>query len=506
MSHELRTPLSAVIGYCEMLEEEAEDLGAGAMLDDLRKINGNARHLLSLINDVLDISKIEAGKMEVHAEDFAVETLIDEIADTVQALISKKSNKLILEISPSVGQMHSDVVKVRQCLFNLLSNASKFTENGQITISIERMTIGSQDWLQFRVSDTGIGMTSEQLEKLFQRFSQADSSTTRRFGGTGLGLSITKAFCTLLGGDITVESKPGEGTTFTMRLPADHRVVDPKAGIDEVQLPSDLEAASGHGANLVLVIDDDPSARELLTRFLTREGFAVRTAPDGATGLHLVRTLQPRAVLLDVMMPRMDGWAVLSALKADPNLADIPVIMVTMVREKGLALALGAADYLTKPIEWPRLKAVLDRYRTSTRPGLALVIEDDGNTRLHLRERLEEEGWSVVDAGNKQEAVERLTQNRPELILVDLHMPDLNGFTLIQALRRRSDWKDVPVVAMTARDLTPEECHRLEGLAQQVIHTDGNPEDELASELRKLAALGSGARQTADATLGSDHG
>ncbi len=489
MSHELRTPLSAVIGYCEMLEEEAEDMGVGTMLDDLRKINGNARHLLSLINDVLDISKIEAGKMEIHPEDFAVEPLIDEIADTVQALVTKKSNELILRKGPNLGQMHSDPVKLRQCLFNLLSNASKFTEHGQITLSLDRVAIDGRDWLEFRVSDTGIGMTSEQLAKLFERFTQADTSTTRRFGGTGLGLSITKAFCTMLGGDIAVESQAGKGSTFTMRLPADLSTVTPQEDTDEADASEDDEIASNQDTNLILVIDDDPSARELLTRFLVREGFLVKVAHDGPTGLHLARSLRPRAVLLDVMMPRMDGWAVLSTLKADPDLADIPVIMVTLVREKGLALSLGAADYLTKPVQWPRLKAVLDRYRTSTSPGLALLIEDDEGTRTVLREQLEGEGWSVLDAASRQDAVEQLTQVRPDLILVDLHMPDLNGFTFIQALRRRSDWKDVPVIAMTGRDLTPEECGRLEGLAQQIIHTDSDPQVELASELHKVMAI-----------------
>ncbi len=489
MSHELRTPLSAVIGYCEMLEEEAEDLGVATMLDDLRKINGNARHLLSLINDVLDISKIEAGKMEVHPEDFAVEPLIEEVADTVQALVSKKSNELILQRGRDLGQMHSDPVKLRQCLFNLLSNASKFTEKGQITLSLDRIAIGERDWLEFRVSDTGIGMTSEQLAKLFERFTQADTSTTRRFGGTGLGLSITKAFCKLLGGDITVRSVAGEGTTFTIRLPADLSSVQTQADPGKADANEGPETASNQDANLILVVDDDPSARELLTRFLNREGFSVKAAHDGPTGLHLARVFRPRAVLLDVMMPRMDGWAVLSTLKADPDLADIPVIMVTMVREKGLALTLGAADYLTKPVQWPRLKAVLERYRTSTAPGLALLIEDDEGTRTILREQLEGEGWSVLDAVSRQDAVEQLTQSRPDLILVDLHMPDLNGFAFIQALRRRSDWQDVPVIAMTARDLTPEECSRLEGLAQQIIHTDSDPQGELASELRKITAV-----------------
>ncbi len=366
MSHELRTPLSAVIGYCEMLEEEAEDLGAASMLDDLRKINGNARHLLTLINDVLDISKIEAGKMEVHPEPFQVEPLVREVADTVQALVDRKSNRLVVAVQGSLGGALSDPVKLRQCLFNLLSNAAKFTEKGTITLTASRAAVGGTDWLEFRVSDTGIGMTEEAKGRLFQRFSQADASTTRRFGGTGLGLAITRAFCTLLGGDITVDSAPGKGTTFTIRLPADARPALRAASED----PGSPQAGPGRSTQgegeLVLVVDDDPNMRDLLTRFLVKEGFAVRTASNGPEGLALAAEIEPVAILLDVMMPGTDGWAVLSSLKADPALAGIPVVMVSMVRDRRLAFSLGAAEHLTKPVQWSRLKQVLDRYRDTT--------------------------------------------------------------------------------------------------------------------------------------------
>jgi CheY-like chemotaxis protein/anti-sigma regulatory factor (Ser/Thr protein kinase) len=381
--------------------------------------------------------------------------------------------------------MHSDVVKVRQCLFNLLGNAAKFTEKGRIELSGRRLSEAGADWLEFRVTDTGIGMTPEEVAKLFQRFTQADSSTTRRFGGTGLGLSITRAFATMLGGDISVESERGKGTTFTLRLPADLRS-HPAVPVQDRTPLNEEDLAARENGNLVLVIDDDESARDLLTRFLVKEGFAVRTAPEGATGLQLARTLKPRTILLDVMMPQIDGWAVLSALKSDPELADIPVIMVTMVREKGLAMTLGAADYLTKPVQWPRLKAVLDRYKESASGGLALLIEDDEQNRTTIRRKLEEEGWTVVEAASRDDTLEHLTASRPALILVDLNMSDLNGFTFIQALRRRSEWQDVPVIAMTERDLTPDECERLRGLAQQVIHMDDDPERELARELKKL--------------------
>ncbi|WP_448203281.1 PAS domain-containing protein [Azospirillum sp. sgz302134] len=360
MSHELRTPLSAVIGYTEMLEEELSDLGMDSMLPDLEKIEANARHLLNLINGVLDISKIEAGKMEVHGEDADVAALAREVAATVQALVEKKGNRLEAQIPGGLGRIHTDVVKVRQCLFNLLSNAAKFTENGTVTLAVERF--GEDGDVAFRVSDTGIGMTTEQVERLFERFMQADSSTTRRFGGTGLGLAITKAFAEMLGGDIAIETAPGKGTSFTLRLPADLRKAS-VAGLAATPV-SVADGPLPKDGDLILIIDDEQAMRELLARFLHREGFGVAVAADGRAGLELARKIRPRAVLLDVMMPHTDGWSVLSALKADPELADIPVFVVSARREKGLALSLGAADYFTKPVDWQRLQRVLEEIPT----------------------------------------------------------------------------------------------------------------------------------------------
>jgi PAS domain S-box-containing protein len=482
MSHELRTPLTAVIGYGEMLEEEAEDKGLEEMLEDLRKINSNARHLLSLINDVLDISKIEAGKMEVHFETFDVAELVSELGATVEALVAKKDNRLVVECAPDVGKMHSDSVKVRQCLINLLSNAAKFTEAGTVRLEVAREGADDAEMLVFRVADTGIGMTAEQLAKLFQRFTQADASTTRRFGGTGLGLSITRAFASLLGGKIDVESEPGKGTVFELRLPADSARTH-EARFD---VGAAIDASTHAGANVVLVIDDDPNARALLSRFLTREGYAIQTASDGASGLALARAIKPRAILLDVMMPHMDGWAVLSALKADADVADIPVIMTTIVQEKGLAFSLGAADYLTKPIQWQRLKKVLERYRAASAAPLALILDDDESTTAALSELLQKEGWAVAHARDTDSFFEQLSPNCPALVLVDLEMPDTDPLSVIRELRKRTDCQDVPVVALGGQNLTPEECKRLEGRVQQIINTEHDPSNALVSVLRKL--------------------
>ena len=519
MSHELRTPLSAVIGYSEMLEEEVEEMGEKGLLGDLGKIKSNARHLLTLINDVLDISKIEANRMTTFAEDFGAAALARDVAATVDALVQQKGNTLDLDLGPDggagLGDMHSDLVKVRQCLFNLLSNAAKFTEGGRITLQVRREAgpdgsgarSGEGDWLAFQVRDTGIGMTPEQLEKLFGRFAQADSSTTRKFGGTGLGLAITRAFCRLLGGDISVDSAAGQGTTFTMRLPAAMPELPPE---EEPAAPAAAPAPSG--TELVLVVDDDPGQRDLLKRFLEREGFAVQTAPDGRAGLELAQQIHPRAILLDVMMPQMDGWSVLTALKADPATADIPVVMVTFVNEQGLGQTLGAADYVLKPVQWDQLKGVMEQFRphgAEAGEGDILVVDDDADIRLRMRTLLEGNGWTVAEAGNGQEALARLDHALPRLVLLDLTMPVMDGFTFLHALRARPGCADIPVVVLTARDLSSEDKRQL-GEADRILRKGDTSMKELAGELRALAPVHpdpspAGDAGLAEAAAGPDH-
>ncbi len=476
MSHELRTPLSAIIGYAELLEEELEDLGepGEAVRGDLGKIEGSARHLLTLINGVLDLSKVEAGKMEVHLETFDLRALVQEVSDTVESLMAKNGNRLALEVPESLGEMHSDPVKLRQCLFNLLSNAAKFTEDGEVRLAIARE--GGR--VLFRVSDTGIGMTPEQQQRLFRRFAQADASTTRRFGGTGLGLALTRAFAAMLGGEIAVESEEGRGTTFTLTLPDDAR---------GAPMPEEVLAPESEGAD-VLVIDDDPHMRDLLARFLERDGLSVAVAAEGETGLQLARDLKPAAILLDVMMPRMDGWAVLGALKADPATAEVPVIMISMIHETGLAYSLGAADYLTKPVDWMRLKRAIDRHRRGPGAGRALVAEPDPETRSELRQLLEGEGWEVVEADAGEAARARIAERRPDLLLVNMEQPEAEGFALLRELRKSPGGRDVPVVALTEGSLDPEERERLCERVRQVVQVDEDGMDELLAELRRISA------------------
>ena len=484
MSHELRTPLNAVILYSELLQEEAEDQGLDSFLPDLEKIRAAGRHLLGLINNILDLSKIEAGKMGLYLETFDLADIVKDVADTIKPLFEKQHNTLKSSIADDAGVLHADQTKVRQILFNLLSNASKFTDSGTVTLSVTRQADGDQEGVQMRVNDTGIGMSAEQVKKLFQPFTQADASTTRKFGGTGLGLTIVKRFCELMGGRIDVASESGRGTTFTVWLPAE--VSAPKSeSMAEIDLP---EMAGPESGLTVLVIDDDPSVRELLTRVLVKEGYQVKTANDGTTGVAMAITQQPDIIVLDVMMPTMDGWAVLSALKADPQLDEIPVIMHTMTDNQSLGYALGAAEYLTKPVDRDRLVKVLEKFRARITNGPILVVEDESDIRQAVIRTLANSGWQVDEAENGRVALERLTEETAAVVILDLMMPEMDGFEFLHEMRKNPDWSDIPVLVLTARELTDEERAQLHGQVEKVIQKGSRGRDAILQEVRRLVA------------------
>ncbi len=378
MSHELRTPLNAIIGYSEILEEEARDSGPPENVRDLKRIQAAGKHLLALINDVLDLSKIEAGKMALHLETFDVAPMIEEMLTTLQPAAERNANRLELRLAGEVGAMYADVTKVRQILFNLLSNACKFTEGGSVTLDVERES-GAEDRLVFRVTDTGIGMTPEQQRNVFQYFTQADSSTSRKYGGTGLGLAISRRFTHMMHGDIHVTSTSGKGTVFTVELPA--RV--PLETESAPPAPRTKEPAAEPDAPVttVLVVDDDPAVRDLMTRFLDKMGYFAIEASSGRDGLRLARELRPDVITLDVVLPDMTGWDVLNELKDDPELEAIPVIMVTIVDHEAVGIAGGAANYLVKPIDRDQLANALNKYRVGPVPASGASLAAGGGGR-----------------------------------------------------------------------------------------------------------------------------
>ncbi len=487
MSHELRTPLNAIIGYSEILAEDAEDSGREDELADLQKIRSSGKHLLALINDVLDLSKIEAGKMEVFLETFEVAPMLDEVVATVRPLVAKNNNRLEFRCAEGLGAMRADLTKVRQALFNLISNASKFTSDGRITLAVERENRDGAEWLRFAVTDTGIGISPEQMNRLFQAFSQADASTSKKFGGTGLGLVLSRRFCQMMGGDITVASEAGVGSTFTIHLPVDGAASQVAAGT-----AAGSEGTTAKGVPTVLVIDDDPTARDLMQRFLEQQGLQMAEAASGQEGLRLAKELRPAVIILDVMMPGMDGWAVLTALKADRELAPIPVIMATILDEKNMGFALGATDFLTKPVDRDYLSRVLQKYRCAQPPCPVLLVEDHAELRELMRRMLEQEGWVVAEAENGRVALERVAENRPELIVLDLMMPEMDGFSFLEELRQHEGWRSIPVIVVTAKDLTAEDRQRLNGYVQYVVNKGTRGRDELLQELggRITACLG----------------
>ena len=489
MSHELRTPLNAIIGYSEMLEEECEDLGDEDYVPDLQKIQGAGKHLLGLINDILDLSKIEAGKMTLFLEDFDLFGLIDEVKHTVHPLIEKNSNQLMVRCSSTIGTIHSDQTKVRQILFNLLSNASKFTKEGEIHLEVDRTTDPEDpkvDGVTIQVRDTGIGMTEQQKHRLFDAFTQAEASTTKKFGGTGLGLTISRKFSRMMGGELTVESESGVGSCFSVHLPA---LVKPAAAEARIPEPPDLPETADTtpvSATTVLVVDDDTSVRELMKRSLSREGFRVLLARSGEEGLKLVKERKPDIITLDVMMPGMDGWSVLTRLKSDPETEDIPVILVTMIDDKNMGYSLGALDYLTKPIDKKRLLRILEKYRKEEVPGSVLIVEDDENTRDLLNQQLAAEGWLVSEAVNGRVGIESLEVAIPSVILLDLMMPVMDGFEFMDEVHRNQAWSRIPVIVITSKDLTEEERQRLNGRVAQVLQKGKYEMASLLKEIHKL--------------------
>jgi signal transduction histidine kinase/CheY-like chemotaxis protein/HAMP domain-containing protein len=464
MSHELRTPLNAIIGLTEMMVSNAARFGTERALEPLRRVHRAGKHLLELINQVLDLSKIEAGKLELNPELLNVPRLLDEVAGTARSLAEQNKNNLVVQCPNDVDPLYVDALRLRQILLNLLSNACKFTKNGNITLSVAPASADGREWLDFAVSDTGIGMTPEQLDKLFEEFTQGDQSTARRYGGTGLGLAITRRLCRTMGGDVTVTSEPGRGSTFVVRLPA-----DAMTSLEAIPAQADIAEQPQPIGDCVLVIDDDATARELIANHLREEGFSVATANSGRDGLKRAQELRPIAITLDVLMPDLDGWTVLAALRGNPELADIPVVMATITDQQRKGMALGAAGYLTKPIDRDQLVALLRPFQARARRTRVLMVEDDPAQRMSIRSVLEPQQWRVTEADNGRVALEILAKEIPDIILIDLMMPEMDGFQLITALRERADWRRIPVIVITALDLTAADRARLNSGVEGIL-------------------------------------
>ena len=483
MSHELRTPLNAIIGLTEMLHEDARDLKRAEELEPLERVLRAAHHLLELINDILDLSKIEAGRMDMHVETFAITPLVEEVMATISSAAAKNGNEIIVHCPQDIGEMHADQTRIRQALLNLVSNANKFTEHGSVTVEVARVASKGIEEITMAVRDTGIGMSAEQLSRLFQEFVQADPSTTRKYGGTGLGLAISRRFCQMMGGEISVESQLGKGSTFTIRLPAHIEAVQPAPLLRRVR--PERRTMQPVKGSLILVIDDDQTVCEVMARYLEREGFVVRTATGGRQGLQLARELHPAAITLDINLPDLDGWTVLAALKGDPQLADIPVVLVTIEDNRSRGYSLGATEYMTKPIDRERLVSLLKDI-SSPIARKVLLVDDDEIMRESVRRVLEQEKWQVEGASNGRFALQHLAESCPDVIVLDLLMPEMDGFEFLVEMRQRPEWRDIPVLVLTAKDLSVEDQKRLNGYVEQVMRKSACELSELLRELGRM--------------------
>ena len=492
MSHELRTPLNAIIGYSEILSEDAADEGNTAMVADLDKIQSAGKHLLGLINDILDLSKIEAGRMDVYLEQVFLNRMVDEVKTIVGPMMQKNANQLVVECPVDIGTLRTDLTKLKQSLINLLSNAAKFTKEGTVTLRISRdaMPDGSSA-IRFDVSDSGIGMTEEQMGRLFQAFTQADSSTTRNFGGTGLGLTITKHFVAMLGGTIAVTSEAGRGSTFTIELPVEAKGLPAEAGeVDEVEIV-DPGVPAQAGAITVLVVDDDPVVHEVLAATLGKEGYMLRHARDGGEALAIMRKEPPDIVTLDVMMPKIDGWSVLGIMKSEPELEHIPVIMLTIVDDRTLGYSLGASEYMTKPIDRQRLIALIHKFAPGHEDGTVLVVDDDPEVRALVRATIEDVGLTVSEAENGQAALDWLEEHHPPaLVLLDLMMPVMDGFAFLEKVRAMAKFTELPIVVLTAKELTTSERDFLARNTLLILSKSAQPIGTLGSALAAIAGKG----------------
>jgi CheY-like chemotaxis protein/signal transduction histidine kinase len=473
-SHEIRTPLNGIIGYCDLLTREEGSRLTPHGRRDLSVIRANAKTLLSLINDILDLSKIEAGRIDVVKERVNVESIIDECTATVREMLKGKDVVLSTNIASDAREVCTDPLKLRQMVLNLLSNAAKFTETGEIVID----AVMSGENLVVSVEDTGAGIPPDQLPFIFEKFRQVDGTSTRRVGGTGLGLAIVRELARVLGGSAHVTSVLGRGSRFWITVPA---ALDPEARRDDRPGPQATPAGAHRGAT-ILVVDDDPLIQQLLKGQLELEGFDVALAPDGVTALRLVRERRPASIILDIHLPRLDGWSVLQEIKSDPALASIPVVILSVEEQRAKGFSLGACDYLIKPVEPDLLTSVVRRSLT-TGSGEVLVVDDDGSTRELVSRHLRKAGFTTSEASNGEEALLRAKFTSPALMILDLVMPNVDGFEVLRRLRAEGSL--VPIVVLTGKDLDAQEKQFLSDGLARIVQKNGKAIDAVVDEAKR---------------------
>ena len=476
MSHELRTPLNAILGYGEMLAEDCEDLGYDDLLPDLKKITSAGSHLLSLINNILDISKIEAGRMELYLTSFEIEGMVDTIKDVTGPLAATNDNGFKVNLEDALGSMTQDETKIRQCLTNFLSNGFKFTSNGTVTLDVDTFFEEDVEMIRFSVSDTGEGMSEEGLSKVFREYEQAERSTSAKHGGTGLGLPITKKLAEMMGGDVIVTSELGVGSVFTLYVPREC-----PQDYDELEQGNTIDKLTEE-EKIVVLIDDDVAMHDLIRRTLSKIGLKLVGAVDSEKGMQIVREMKPKLLLLDVLMPGRDGWSILKECKSDPELKEMPVVMVSQLSQDVLSQSLGADDYLTKPINRDLFLETVSKHISLTdHDGTVLIIDDDADVRDLLSRMLSDAGFKFDTAKDGKEGLEKLNKN-PNLIVLDLEMPRMDGFEFLENyMKEFNETERAPVLVYSGKDLTEVQREMLEKNVAGMVKKDEVSMDELSA-------------------------
>jgi signal transduction histidine kinase/CheY-like chemotaxis protein len=476
MSHELRTPMNAIIGFTRLVMRRSKEQLATKQYDNLQKILVSANHLLALINDILDLSKIESGKLELHIGSFPLEPLVEQCLRMVEPLVDADQLNLEKSIEADLPRLVNDQDKLKQILMNLVSNAVKFTERGAVTVAARR---DGKD-VQIDVSDTGIGLPDEALGVIFEEFRQANSSTTREYGGTGLGLSISRHLARLMGGDITVASKVGEGSIFTLRVPLQYQEAE-EPDHSAASTGNDHKQPEGDGRPIVVTIDDDPNVRYLLAEDLAEAGYQAVGVGSGTDGLAMVRKTRPFAITLDIIMPNKNGWEVLRELKHDPETRDIPVILLSILDDRRKGFRLGAFDYLIKPVDRDAIVSALGR--ASAGRNRILVVDDDPDVVDMVRQILGDGDYDIRAAANGQLALQAIAVDPPDVVLLDLMMPELDGFGVIEHMNADAKLHDIPILVMTAKSLDLAERKLLDERVMKVIEKQGLDHDALVRDL-----------------------
>ncbi|HEY8737256.1 MAG TPA: response regulator [Candidatus Dormibacteraeota bacterium] len=480
VSHELRTPLSAIIGFSQILLDQIDGPLNEEQHQDIQQVNRSGQSLLNLINQILDLSKIEAGKMELSAERLELPGLVNSVLDSIRPLAEQKGLRIETRFPLSLPAVEADPVRLKQILINLLSNAVKFTDRGHIEVFAQP----SGRMVRIAVKDTGIGISGDSQKVIFEEFVQGDGSSTRRHGGTGLGLSIVRKLVEMHGGAITVVSEPGQGSTFMFTLPA--WASGTVAALPPARPRRAHRPSQGLPGNVILVVDDDASVRQLIARHLEQEGWKTVQASNAADAVQLAHECRPVLMTLDVMMPDASGWWVLEKLREDPETAGLPVLVVTIIEDQRLMLALGASDYLAKPYDRAALVEKVHHLLPQLNGKRVLVVDDDPEARILLAKILGEEGARVELASDGNQAMLSVTQTPPDLVLLDLMMPGMSGFEIVARMRALPVTAQVPVIIVSAKELSAEDILTLDGHIQRFIAKGTIDPEGLTAAVRQV--------------------